>query len=146
MPPGSWIRTQALRAAEGASPPADRFAAPPPSEPPAHLARPVATRLEDRQAEALRDHARACGLPVSAYIRKALLGARLVPRRPLARAAIAAVNRVGNNLNQLVHLAHTGILLTPELLRTLAEVLAAFQAVQDALLDADTDKPPEPTP
>ncbi len=145
MPLASWIRTQAIRAAEGGSEPGDHFVAPP-GEAPARLSQPVATRLEVCHAEALRDYALACGLPVSAYIRKTLLGAQPVQRRPLARAAIVAVNRVGNNLNQLAYLAHTGVILAPELRRVLAEVLAAFQAVQNALLEADTAGPQEHGP
>jgi hypothetical protein len=49
-----------------------------------------------------------------------------------------AINRAGNNLNQLVHLAHTGTLLAPDLMRTLLEVRNQIEALSKAL-HSDSD-------
>ena len=86
---------------------------------------------------ALRAHARACGLPPTTYIRQVILGAKPIARMPDARLAVAAINRVGNNLNQLVHLAHTGVILTPDLVHTVLDVRAELHALQKLLIDRD---------
>ena len=53
------------------------------------------------------------------------------------RPAIAALNQVGNNLNQLTKLAHQGLAFLEELAPTLARVLAEVRQVRDALLQED---------
>jgi hypothetical protein len=138
MTPTAWVRHQALRAAEGISDPAAPFQPPPPQSPPAKLTRTAGTRFTQEQFEALDEHARACGLTPTAFIRQVVLGFHPVARRPETRSAIVAVNRVGNNLNQLVHLANSGIVLTPALLRAVAEVLAEIHALRAQLLEADS--------
>jgi hypothetical protein len=87
---------------------------------------------------ALAQHALDCGLPLTAFIRQVVLGFKPRRRRPLAESAILAINRVGNNLNQLVHLAHTGTVLEPDLMRTLLEVRNQIQALTKALY-SDSD-------
>jgi hypothetical protein len=136
--PVAWLRRHAIQAAATKPDPAPSSSPPPPAGA-AKLGRTVATRLTAEQYAVLEERAEACGLPIAALIRKVVLGLKPVPRRPLVRSAIVAVNRVGNNLNQLVHLAHTSIVLAPDLLRTLSEVHDQFQALQDALLAADSD-------
>jgi hypothetical protein len=144
MTPTAWVRHQALCAADGASPSPAPFKPPPPQSPPAKLARTAGTRFSDEQFAALEEHARACGLTVTAFIRQVVLGFTPSPRRPLERSAIVAVNRVGNNLNQLVHLANSGMLLPPDLLRAIAAVRAEIHALQDALFRADAADAAEP--
>lgn len=137
MTPTAWVRHQALRTADGVSTPPPPFRPPPLQSPPAKLTRTAGTRFTEDQFEALEEHARACGLTVTAFIRHLVLGFNPSPRRPLVRSAIVAVNRVGNNLNQLVHLANSGIILAPDLIRAVAAVLAEIHALQDVLLRAD---------
>src|ERR1700687_2305003 len=121
----------------GGPPPPPPSRRPPLQSPPAKLTRTAGTRFTEDQFEALEEHARACGLTVTAFIRHLVLGFNPSPRRPLVRSAIVAVNRVGNNLNQLVHLANSGIILAPDLIRAVAAVLAEIHALQDVLLRAD---------
>jgi Bacterial mobilisation protein (MobC) len=147
MRPAAWVRHQAIRAADPAAAAPARFHAPAPASPEAKLTRTAGTRFTDQQFSALAAHALACGLPLAAFIRQAVLGVTPVARRPVAHAAVVALNRLGNNLNQLVHLAHTGVLLPPDLHRAVAAALGQVLALRDALLDADrtgADEPPEP--
>ncbi|HXM71058.1 MAG TPA: plasmid mobilization relaxosome protein MobC, partial [Thermoanaerobaculia bacterium] len=81
----------------------------------------------------------------TAFIRKVVLGVKPVARMPATRAAIVAVNRVGNNLNQLVKVANSGVVLAPDLLRVVREVLAVIWALQERLFRADSGDDPEPT-
>ena len=144
MTPTAWVRHQALCAADDAPSSPAPFKPPPPQSPPANLARTAGTRFSEEQFAALEEHARACGLTVTAFIRQVVLGFTPSPRRPLERSAIVAVNRVGNNLNQLVHLANSGMLLPPDLLRAIAQVRAEIHALQDALFRADASDVSEP--
>lgn len=142
--PTAWVRHQALSTLNGKPDPPARFHAPPAAKPPAKLTRTAGTRFTEEQFEAIDAHSRACGLTVTAFIRKLVLGFKPLARRPESRSAIVAVNRVGNNLNQLVHLANSGIILAPELLHVLREVHAANRALQEKLLRADSGDDPEP--
>jgi hypothetical protein len=137
--PTAWVRHQVLCALDGKQPqlPA-RFQAPPATSPPAKLAKTAGTRFTETQFEALGAHARACGLTTTAFIRQVVLGVKPVARIPDSRAAIVAVNRVGNNLNQLVKLAHSGVVLTPELLRVIHDVLGEIRTMRDALLASES--------
>jgi len=145
LPPVAWIRHQALRAAESTQDPLPELRLPPPASPPPKLTHTAATRFTEEQFEALVDYSRACGLPLAAFIRQVVLGVKPIARRPELRSAIVAVNRVGNNLNQLVKLAHTGVVLAPELVRVVREVLVELHALQKALLRADTGDAEEPS-
>jgi hypothetical protein len=135
LTPTAWIRHQALRAAAGLPQSPWPFRPPPPKSPPAKLTRTAGTRFTEEQFLALAQYALDCGLPLTAFIRQVVLGFKPRRRRPLADSAILAINRVGNNLNQLVHLAHTGILLAPELLRAILDVRNEIHSLRDALLD-----------
>jgi len=148
MTPTAWVRHQALCVLNGKPEPAARFQAPPTTDPPAKLTRTAGTRFTAEQFVALAFHANACGLTVTAFIRKVILGVKPVARIPATRAAIVAVNRVGNNLNQLVRLANSGVVLAPELVSVLHEVHAEFRTLQLRLLRADggDDRKPAASP
>jgi hypothetical protein len=135
--PTAWVRHQALCAIAGKRDLPARFQAPPAADPPTKLTRTAGTRFTEEQFEALESYACQCGLTVTAFIRKVVLGVKPIARRPLAHSAIVAVNRVGINLNQLVKLANSGVVLTPELLAVVRHVLAEVRAVRNALLRAD---------
>jgi len=137
MPRSAWIRLQALRAAEGASKPPALFQAPSPGDASAKLTRTLRAHFTEQQFEALDEHARACGLTLSGFIRQLVLGFKPIARRPLARSAIVAVNQVGSSLNQLVQLASGGIVLTPDLMHAVAAVMDELRSLRDALLRAD---------
>lgn len=143
LTPTAWVRHQALRAAEGKPEPSARFVAPPNASPSAKLTHTAGTRFTEEQFEALSLHANACGLTVTAFIRKVVLGVKPVARMPAARQAIVAVNRVGNNLNQLIKLANSGVVLAPDLLRVLHGVHAEFKILREALFRADAGESPE---
>jgi len=131
--PAAWLRELALRSP--ASPPSPELDSSPPES---HLTRPVATRVSPEQYEEIRERARACGLSVAAYVRLAALGVTPVLRRGSdVRPSIAALNRVGNNLNQLTRLANQGMPFPAELATTIASVLAEVRRMRDALLEAD---------
>jgi Bacterial mobilisation protein (MobC) len=136
MSPATWLRHVAL-ASLSAGAPASKAA--PGLSATDRLARTVGTRLTSAQYAALAERAQECGLPVAAYVRRALLGQTPVarPRRGDVRPAIAALNRVGNNLNQLTKLAHRGMVLSGELASTVARVLAEVRRIRDALLAMD---------
>jgi hypothetical protein len=143
--PTAWVRHKVLCALDGKPELPARFQAPPAAKPPARLTRTAGTRFTEPQFEALAAHARACGLTTTAFIRQVILGVKPVARIPDSRAAIVAINRVGNNLNQLVKLAHSGVVLTPELLRVIHDVLGEIRTMRDALLDSELahDRQPE---
>jgi hypothetical protein len=138
MTPTAWVRHQALRAIDGGQAPPASFQPPPYTDLPAKLTRTAGTRFSEAQFEALRAHARACGLTVTAFMRKLALGVKPIARIPATRSAIVAVNRVGTNLNQLVKLANSGVVLTPELVGVILEVRAEIQAMAKKLLRVDS--------
>src|ERR1700680_323695 len=137
MPRSAWVRHEALRAAEGASKPPLLFQAPSGRNPSARLTRRLYAYFTEEQFEALEQHTRACGLTLSGFMRQLVLGFRPIARRPPARSAIVAVNRVGANLNQLLRLAGDGIVLAPDLIHAVAAVLDEIHSLRDALLRAD---------
>ncbi len=131
--PAAWLRELALRST--VTPPLPE----PDSRPPeSHLTRPVSTRFSPEQYEEIRERASACGLPVAAYARRAVLGAAPVLRRGSnVRPAIVALNRVGNNLNQLTRLANQGMPFPAEVAAAVSGVLAEVRRMRDTLLEAD---------
>ncbi|HXO41758.1 MAG TPA: plasmid mobilization relaxosome protein MobC [Thermoanaerobaculia bacterium] len=140
----AWLHRAALRhldAVPPASPPSPlaSLAALSPG-PPAHLGRTSATRFTPDQHAAVAERAKDCCLSVSAYIRVLVLGGTPIARRSEVRSAIVAVNRVGTNLNQLVKLANSGILLPPELLREIHAVRAEIGTLRQAFLAALRDE------
>lgn len=143
LTPTAWVRHQALRSLEGKPEPAKHFTCEPTGSAPAKLTHTAGTRFTEEQFEALEAHAIACGLTTTGFIRKVILGVKPVAKIPEARRALGAVNRVGNNLNQLVKLAHSGIVLAPDLMQVLRDVHALFRTLQTRLLRADAGQPDE---
>jgi|ERR1044071_1074441 hypothetical protein len=136
MSPAAWLRHVALASLSAGAPPS---LAPPELSATDRLTRTVGTRLTAAQYAALAERAQECGLPVAAYVRRTLLGLTPAarPRRGDVRPAIAALNRIGNNLNQLTKLAHQGMVLSAELASTVARVLAEVRQVRNSLLAVD---------
>jgi hypothetical protein len=87
------------------------------------LVKPV--RFAPEEWEKIQFRASQVHLPPSTYVRETALGYRLSSR--INSAAIAALGRIGNNLNQLARLANT----TGHL-----EHSQQLEAVLDELLDA----------
>ncbi len=142
--PGEWAREalrQLLAGEEGRPELAAPMALPVPVPIPVGegeaLGKVVTARLSAEQGQALEAAAERCGLTVSRYVRTVLSGVVPPARRPLARSAIAALNRIGNNLNQLVHLAHEGRLLSAELIVVVGEVHAAVRALRQELEEGE---------
>jgi len=102
----------------------------------------VAVRFNPEELHQVAERARAFSLPVGVYARRLLLGKQPRPPR-LSRKALALVgelNRMGNNLNQLVKLIHqhrapAGLLTT---LRQCLEVLTEARE----LLNSDSGSQP----
>lgn len=90
-----------------------------------------AVRVSPSELAALRERAAAAGLSLSRFVRSAALGLRIRPPMPATDLVVASeLGRIGNNLNQLTRLAHSGQLpgwLGGELAR-LSFVLAAVGA------------------
>jgi hypothetical protein len=106
------------------------------------LSRVVSTKLTRSQHFDLDARAGAAGLTVGRYLRVLIAGERPSGRWPLVRKAIVELSRVGNNLNQLVKLAHQGTLLPADLLSAVTRVLRQVRALRDALM-ADAEEPEE---
>ncbi len=78
-------------------------------------------------------------MPVSTYVRRLIGKWRFADRHNIpavSYGAIAALNRVGNNLNQLARYAHAKGNLEP-VASHLNQTLVRLDAVVDALLDRD---------
>ena len=85
-------------------------------------------RLHTAELDAITRRARECGRSAAAYIRETALGAVPKARPRLAEMeAVRQLARIGNNLNQLAHIANMNEELGPEeeLRAVLEEVLAA---------------------
>jgi hypothetical protein len=93
----------------------------------------VGARLTPSQHFDLEARAKAAGVTVGTYLRHLVRGQAPTARWPLARAAIVQLARVGNNLNQLVKLAHSGTPLSPQLYGVVQQVLAEVRRVRRAL-------------
>lgn len=137
MTPTAWVRHQVLRSLESQPEPAAWAPPPAVTGPAVKLTRTAGTRFTEMQMEALRAHSRACGLTPTAFIRKLVLGVKPIARIPATRLALAALNRVGNNLNQLVKLANSGVIMAPDLIGVLHQVFAEFLAMQKVFFDLD---------
>ena len=97
-------------------------------------------RFSSTEWTTVLDQANAAGLRPAVYVRNAALGHRLRPRpttrhRSMARALVAhdqQLARIGNNLNQLVRLAHSGRIRHDEgFLDTLTGLLTSVDAARD---------------
>ena len=143
----AWLRNHALRAARYARDRPAPLSASPPPRPSAKFTHRRSTFLTEEQLAALYEQARTCEIPLATYIREVLMGFKPVAHQPLARSAIVAVNRGVKELHQLVQLANSGTLLTPDLMQVLTELLDQIHALRDTLLAADAaaSNAPEPT-
>ncbi len=73
-----------------------------------HRTQRVTVRFTPEEIRVTSERAHECGRPVSTYMREVSLGS--VPRaRPhrIEKAAVYELGRIGNNLNQLAHIANT---------------------------------------
>jgi len=144
MPMSPWIRYHALRAAAGVSRPPAPFQAAAARHSSGKLSDVISVHFAATEHQAILDHARACGLAVSALIRNLVLGYEPMMRQPHLRSAIAEVHRAGYNLGQLLHLAGTGAPFGPDLMRAVADLRDEIHALRDALLRADAAGAPDP--
>jgi hypothetical protein len=96
----------------------------------------VASRLTAAEAEMLTDRARECDLPMAAYVRQVLRGISPCAHRPQAHAALVALSRVGNNLNQLTRLAHGGTLMSRDLFGAIEALRAEVNQLRGDILAA----------
>ena len=80
-------------------------------------ARRLIVRINDEEQARIRAQARAAGLPVSEYVRRASVDGRVTVHRESAYGMSLAsqLRRIGNLLNQLTRLAHIDGELPPEL-------------------------------
>ena len=105
------------------------------------MSRSVKVALTESERKALEAKAANAGLSLSAFGRACLLGeagprARRAPcvNRALLAEAVAALNRVGNNLNQVAHHMNAGG--HPDRAKvkgTLEDIGACFQIILDAM-------------
>jgi len=135
--PATLLRTLAF-ASLGASVSIPATAEPTPA---GLLTRTVSSRLTAPEAEALALRAGECDLPLAAYVRCVLRGSTPSPRRSEAHAAVVALSRVGNNLNQLTRLAHGGTLLTRELYGAIDALRVEVYRVRAEILAAEEERP-----
>jgi hypothetical protein len=97
-------------------------------------------RLSPGDHATVRKLAKEAGLPLSIYIRQALLDCQLPTVAPAANLrVIHELNRIGNNLNQLTRLAHTGRV-NRKLLPLVEDLAERIRAYHRALLGFD-DRP-----
>ena len=101
----------------------------------------LTSRFTAAEAESLAERARECGLPVSAYVRSIVRGATPSPRRAEARAAVVALSRICNNLNQLTRLAHGGALIPRDLYRAIEALRAEVYQVREEILSRWEGRP-----
>ena len=101
----------------------------------------ITFRVTDEEHARYQERASRAGLAVGAFARAAGLneaGPRARRRRPIEHAALAqlmaAMNRVGNNLNQIARKINTGGKPTGELAATLAAVRRSAERI-DAAVD-----------
>jgi hypothetical protein len=105
------------------------------------LTRKVSSRLTATEAESLAERARECDLAVAAYVRQVLRGTTPSARRPEVHAALVALSRIGNNLNQLTRLAHGGTLFAGDLFRAIAALRVEVYRVREEILAALESRP-----
>ncbi|RWR05002.1 plasmid mobilization protein [Paenirhodobacter populi] len=76
--------------------------------------------LNDKERAEIEKRADAVGLPASAYMRSVALGSE-PPIRPnrIDAEAVAALNRIGSNINQIAKVGNTSKTLTPDQVKAL---------------------------
>jgi hypothetical protein len=101
----------------------------------------VSSRLTPTEAEKLAERARECDLPIAVYVRQVLRGISPSAHRPQAHAALVALSRVGNNLNQLTRLAHGGTLISRDLFGAIQDLRAEVNGLREDILAALEGRP-----
>ncbi|HEX4955072.1 MAG TPA: plasmid mobilization relaxosome protein MobC [Thermoanaerobaculia bacterium] len=102
----------------------------------------ISLYLTNEELRLAQERARARGVPLAVYLRAMAL------QEPLRSTAIPtihlktarALNQIGNNLNQLVRLAHSGRVAS-DLAKSVAEVLAVCRAIERDLLSSRREEP-----
>lgn len=97
----------------------------------------VSIYLTDEELEAARERACARGVPLAVYLRATALQEplRSTPIPAINLSTARGLNQVGNNLNQLVKLAHSGRV-SPDLGAAIEEVLTLCRAIEHDLITA----------
>lgn len=100
----------------------------------------LAIGLNQHERDLLRERARAAGLPLRTFARRALLRGRVHAPRipPVNLAAILELRRLGVLLNQLTKRVHQGRL-APELRPTLVELARWLERLQADLIGLPPD-------
>ncbi len=98
------------------------------------LTRQVTSRLTAEEAEQLAGWAKDSNLSVAAYVRGLLRATPPPPARSDARAAVVALGRVGNNLNQLTRLAHGGRVLSTDLFQAVESLRVEVYRLREEIL------------
>ncbi|WP_343501953.1 plasmid mobilization protein [Alloyangia pacifica] len=98
-------------------------------------------RLSDDERAQIEDRARANGVTFSRFLRHAALDLDLPPRRVNIEAeTVAALNRVGGNLNQIAKAANRSGRLDPDQQRQLARAIDRVAAAVARLTDEGDTK------
>jgi hypothetical protein len=98
----------------------------------ARRTRRLIVRLSDEDLAAIRTNAREASVSVSEYVRRVAVEGRIVRMQEsgYGMALASQLKRVGNNLNQLMPIAHLNGELPPEL----AAVCRQLEAIFDRIL------------
>lgn len=99
----------------------------------------IRIRVSAAELATIQEKANEMHMPVSSWLRHAALS-RQLPLRPVPvvnREAYAELGKIGNNINQLVRLAHQG--LAPLATGPLEELEALLRKIKLALLGANND-------
>lgn len=75
----------------------------------------VLIRLSEKEKKHLKNQSAACGMKMEPYIRKLIMGTQIRPRPPDEYVRLAReVNAIGNNINQIAHIANSEQHITPD--------------------------------
>ncbi len=109
-------------------------------------AKPLQVRMNAPERQTLEERAAGSGLSVSDYVRVMCLGGKPLrkirqrtPERVLLVKIETAINRIGNNVNQLAAKANSAGFLTPAEGEQLKELIARAHHVVERLLPGDDD-------
>lgn len=89
--------------------------------------------LTDTEKAVVTDAAAQSGLTLSAYARMAMMLAEAVDTKAksnlIDRAAVAALNHIGSNINQIARVANANQSLNPDQIRALAAMFKKLQSL-----------------
>ena len=70
----------------------------------------ICLRLNEKEAQALKEKARQCGISKSAYLRRLILNKPVKARPPAALHELyVEINRIGTNINQIARACNAGM-------------------------------------